>query len=69
MPSPQFIRTYFSAFSNDPIMAQLESSEKDDGDGSEDSEKEKYRDETPEKEQAAEVPDNAEINVPEKKAR
>ena len=56
-PSPQFIRTYFSAFCNDPIFntvekntPQAEVGSPDSAEGSETSEPEKHTDETSEKE-------------------
>ncbi len=55
-PSKQFIRTYFSTFKNDPLMSLIETM-KDSDDGSE---PEKDRDETPEKEKAAELSKNEE---------
>ena len=55
-PSPQFILTYFSAFSNDPILNSLGADKGvDSAESSETSEPEKHQDETPEKEMAAEI--------------
>ena len=54
-PSRQFIRTYFSTFCNDPILLKVqkigtEEEKKGENEEEEEENKEKGRDETPEKE-------------------